>query len=972
MVTGSRVSGLPELDVVAASISAHASGDFGLLVTLANWKVGSIGDAEIELFEVTAALDCRKGHVPAGSFVTALGIGNTRLTLMADMGMGSGGAGAGSGALFKGRTDPGSTISIGELLTELAQTFGIERVPAPIASLVLTALGVTYDTAAGRFTFTCEVDFKVAAKPVALVLTIDVAEPGSLPPTDPHSTVAGTKGCSANFTGRVTFDNIRFDLVFDVTDNNADVLIAAYAPVDGSGRTNLHDLVAEIDPNLAAPIPRGIGVDFREARFVFLKQVGAHWAFGLRLGTEIALDELPIVGSRLPAGETLAVRNLQLMYATDFTAEQTAIVNKVMPQGIAKLPDRLAAGIAFDADVQLGATTKHLHAGVTAPAPVPPAVSPTPALSAGSAPAGSSDPVTWLEINKHFGIFSFERVGVAYQDNVLELALDASVAMGPLAFSMQALTIGSPLTDFQPKFSLAGLVLIFDRAPIEIGGAFLRVDEQIADKTVGSYFGEVIAEVGQFSLHALGGWAPDVDPASFFLYVRVEAPIGGPPFLYVTGLAGGCGINSALTLPTVDGVSGYPLLPANAPPAGSTPAQTIATVVPALRQAFRPKANEYWVAAGIEFTSFEMIKAQAVLSVAFGVETHIGVVGTCSMTFPGDEPYPMAYVEIDVVASFTPSTGLLAVDGKLSPASYVLGGFVKLTGGFAFHAWFSGEHSGDFVVSLGGYHPDFHKPAHYPDVPRLGLEFSLGPLKCLGKAYFALVPNGFMVGLRLSATFASGPVRGWFDAGIDFLIAWAPFHYEAGAWVAIGCSVDLGLLTQKVQISGYLQIWGPAFGGTVTIDLDVVSLTIGFGAPAHCRCRSAGAPSRGASCRRTRCSPLRRCPPREPSRRTVPLRPRRPTSSRPPLPPAGARVPRRTSTGSWIRTTSASSSRARSRRITRCGPPPTGRRPNCPTSWPPTGRRRRRPRTTRRPSAWSCGSTRGRRPPRITRSGNRC
>ena len=225
-----------------------------------------------------------------------------------------------------------------------------------------------------------------------------------------------------------------------------------------------------------------------------------------------------------------------------------------------------------------------------------------------------------------------------------------------------------------------------------------------------------------------------------------------------------------------------------------------------------------------------MIEAQAVVSVSFGVDLQIGVVGTCSMTFPKGDPYPVAYVEIDVVASFAPSTGLLAVDGKLSPASYLFGGFVKLTGGFAFYAWFSGEHQGDFVVSLGGYHPAF-SPANYPVVPRLGLEFSLGPLKVLGQAYFALTPSMFMAGVRLTATFEAGPVKAWFDAGVDFLIAWAPFHYEAHAWVTIGCAVDLGLFTLSVQIGADLQIWGPAFGGEALVDLDVVSFTIAFGAP---------------------------------------------------------------------------------------------------------------------------------------------
>ncbi len=135
------------------------------------------------------------------------------------------------------------------------------------------------------------------------------------------------------------------------------------------------------------------------------------------------------------------------------------------------------------------------------------------------------------------------------------------------------------------------------------------------------------------------------------------------------------------------------------------------------------------------------------------------------------------------------------------------------------------------MVSLGGYHPAFSKPDNYPVVPRLGLAFSLGPLKVVGQAYFALTPSRFMAGLRLTATFEAGAVKAWFDAGVDFLISWAPFHYEAHAWVTIGCSVDLGLFTLSVQIGADLQIWGPAFGGQALVDLDVVSFTIAFGAP---------------------------------------------------------------------------------------------------------------------------------------------
>ena len=832
-VNGSPVGGLPKLEVIEATISAASSGDFGVLVRVGNWQIGSIGNTPIVLYEVLASLE-RTSATTTGRFGTVLGVGKARLYLNAQITMS---AQAPTGWVFEGGTQAGSEITIGDLLQELADTFGIGQVPAPVRSLTLKDLKLLYDTAASTFAFTCEADFAVDATAVAVVISIDVAPTTDKLPVDPHATtVKGTKGYSATFKGRVSFDGHAFDIALEASPDT-DVLVADYLHKPGDKATNLHKLVEEVAPPVAAAVPEGITIDLEEVKFVFLKQQATQWAFGLRLGVAINLNELPIVGSKLPADQTLAIENLQILYASAAMVEsQTAIVNKLLAPGVAKLPDAVGKGIAFDADVRLGSATKHLHAGVAPPPTVQPG--PVVVLEAGVpgksvVPASSTDPVTWLDVNKQFGIFSFQRVGIGYEDNVFELALDASVALGPVAFSMQALTVGSPLGEFVPTFGLKGLALSFNRPPIEIGGAFLKVQEEIRGRKVNSYYGELMVKVGQFSLKALGGWSPDADPARFFIYVKVGAPIGGPPFLFITGLAGGFGINSSLTLPTIDEVRGYPLLPSEAPGEKGSAAETIAEVIPALQKRFQPLAGQYWVAAGISFTSFEMIEAQAVVSVAFGVEVQIGVVGTCAMSFPkgdGKESPPIAYVEIDVVASFTPATGLLAVDGKLSPASCLFGGFVKLTGGFAFYAWFSGEHRGDFVVSLGGYHPAFDRPSNYPVVPRLGIAFALGPLKVTGESYFALVPSAFMAGIRIRATFEAGPVKAWFDAGVDFLIAWAPFHYEARAWVTIGCSVDLGLFTLRIQIGAELELWGPAFGGAATVDLDVVSFTIGFGA----------------------------------------------------------------------------------------------------------------------------------------------
>jgi hypothetical protein len=154
-INGSPVGGLPDLTVINASIAASTSGDFGVLVNLGNWPVGSVGGTPIVLYEVLASLERTSGAI-AARFLTVLGVGTARLYLSAQLSMAPQ---APAGWVFDGGVQPGTSLAIGDLLTELAETFGITQVPEPISSLTLTALNLHYDTAASRFSFSAEADF---------------------------------------------------------------------------------------------------------------------------------------------------------------------------------------------------------------------------------------------------------------------------------------------------------------------------------------------------------------------------------------------------------------------------------------------------------------------------------------------------------------------------------------------------------------------------------------------------------------------------------------------------------------------------------------------------------------------------------------------------------------------------------------------------------------------------------------------
>ena len=135
-------------------------------------------------------------------------------------------------------------------------------------------------------------------------------------------------------------------------------------------------------------------------------------------------------------------------------------------------------------------------------------------------------------------------------------------------------------------FDLQGLGLAYKKGNLELGGAFLKVPSNEED----SYYGLALIKFAKFGLKALGGYTPAGagNPASFFLYANVQAPIGGPPFLFITGLAAGFGINTSLNLPTIDEISDFIMLPDNAPAPAGSPSATISKVLPQLQGIFTP------------------------------------------------------------------------------------------------------------------------------------------------------------------------------------------------------------------------------------------------------------------------------------------------------------------------------------------------------------------------------------------------
>src|SRR5262249_20143069 len=146
------------------------------------------------------------------------------------------------------------------------------------------------------------------------------------------------------------------------------------------------------------------------------------------------------------------------------------------------------------------------------------------------------------------------------------------------------------------------------------------------------YDGMLLGTISAYGLTVLGSYAAVTQQsggsfAALFVFVAVDGPVGGPPFLFVTGLGGGLGYNRELTVPTdttqvptfilVEAIAGAPS-PADASATSSPADGTDTTTYPMsvlqqMRDAMPPKRGAFWLAAGLKFDTFVVVHSEAIV-----------------------------------------------------------------------------------------------------------------------------------------------------------------------------------------------------------------------------------------------------------------------------------------------------------------------------------------------------------------------
>jgi hypothetical protein len=858
--------GLPRaLSINEASFTADlALGYYTAHLTLGDvWTVGPV-----TLRQLALGLRHSAAAGLGGSIEARLAVGSS-ITLMLEAEY----VDSATGWSFEGTMWNDSKPAVADLIGSLSADYGITAAPAALGSLSLEYVSARFATGTGDLAFQATGGFRVAGVKATLDVDIAITHPAQ-PPTSPDTAV-GTRGYAAKYGGTLTIGSLSFQVAFDTRQTGTDVRLAArWRASAGRPYLDFGDLAEAL--GLSGPqVPEGLDLRLKSADltydvtkgelliaaqsetygsavFVVLPVAGQRlYAGALAIGHPIDLSDIPLLGQALGEDDTFGVQDLRVIVSsTPLTDAAAAAANALVPAGYPGFPVRgTAAQVAFSAVMRFGEQTIPLALGV-APAPragsVPAPSGTTVGASAGpggvvAQPAATSDGTVWFRVEKAFGPITVSRVGARYGEGALWFVLDASLEAGGLSLVLQGAGVGSPVTTFAPRFDLRGLTIEYAEPPLAIGGGFSAVAP-----TGGAdfqYDGSAVVSMADWSALAYGSYTEVHGHPSLFLFLKAAGSFGGPPAFFVTALAAGFGYNSTVRVPTAEQVADFPLVaglndPARLGGPDATPARALASLSGGPNPWISPAPGQTWLAAGVRFKSFQQLDSTALLLAEFGDGLTVLLLGVSTARFPNSgAARPYAQIQLQLHAAFRPDDGFFGVTAALTRNSFLIDPACVLTGGFAFHAWFGeSEHAGDFVVVIGGYHPAFRRPAHYPAVSRVGFSWSLdSAVRISGSAYFALTPSAIMAGGSLDVRYHDGNLTAWFTAHADLLVNWSPFHFRAGIGVSVGVEYEVNLLftttTLRLEAGADLTLWGPPTGGTVTVRLWIITFTVAFGAP---------------------------------------------------------------------------------------------------------------------------------------------
>lgn len=759
-------------------------------------------------------------------------------------------------------------ITLNQIITDLAALFGASNpyhLPEFIANTQLNYLGLSFEVVSGAtseqdYTFTLGLSLPVEGQEVPLEMYAHFQKQGP--------------AYELELTGALNLDGFQLGVAFAKTSDGhakSDTLIL------GSLQTPLkldsRDLIQALAPDMVEAVPIEVDVDLLGLL------LGMHassdslceYLFRLSFGLDFDLGGFPLIGEMLKDikftdGQVLAANRDWQNTEIDDVNQLLALFKDSPPKPVDPPQQSGAGGIGkgislggkfaiteaigsplflqFSADRKASPAALDDGSTETTDANAAPQPDATQTAAPATTPPATANPDTRSQskIDKVIGAVRIKKVAMIFESGRLGLKITGGLALAAFEFELMGLQVtvpqsvlNDPTTAEDIEFSLDGFGAEIHKGTLSILGAFLRQHYPATDTVPAydEYNGIIQVAFPPFNLTGMGSYAKyDGDP-SLFLFVALGYPIPVSPALLIEGMALGFGIHRDLIVPQLDEVLSYPLIQVSVTP---PPPIDIKEMAEKMHQYFPPADGLYFVVAGVKFKAFGIVDTVAMLAVKFGRSFEIDLIGVSSIF------YPAAFIELAWTARFVPEEGSIFIAGQLTSRSYLYIPQVELTGGFAVAAWVAGEHQGDFVVSIGGYHPQYRVPAHYPDhVSRLGISFHLDPITVKGGVYFAVTPQCLMMGGMLEASLeasydaavASASFKAAIQMAIDAMVFFEPFHYDVtiGADATLDADITFTFFSKHLHAHLHLDvhIWGPEFSGTAALDVGPKTFDLAFG-----------------------------------------------------------------------------------------------------------------------------------------------
>jgi hypothetical protein len=406
-------------------------------------------------------------------------------------------------------------------------------------------------------------------------------------------------------------------------------------------------------------------------------------------------------------------------------------------------------------------------------------------------------------IHAQTGPARFESVNWSYGKTRKKDALGGRLAvtttlsskLGPVYARVDGVGMELDISMPQPGGDLTGSAVDFGFVPpkgvglrIEAdaisGGGFLEFDPDNH-----RYAGVATLNFLELELSAVGlinTRLPNNQPGfSLLLCISV---IFEPPYLLpyqftLQGVGGIVGVNRTMKVDVLrdrirDGAINSIMFPKNI-------VENAAKIISDLRAIFPPQAKHCVVAPFLKigWGSPTVLEVDLGIFIEFPFKGRLILIGALSICLPSKKADTrLVDLRVDIFGDFNFAESYVLVEGRLRDGSHVAG--VALAGGFAFVLdWGSDP---QFLLSVGGYHPRYQKPARFPDIPRLSAQIKRGDavrLTCL--YYQAITSNTFQIGFSAEVTIKKGNATAIGFLGFNALLQFDPLYFEVDIRISV-------------------------------------------------------------------------------------------------------------------------------------------------------------------------------------------